>query len=785
MKQNKEIFFSTKANTLIKLKDKLKKSFILDIIKFNYSDWKKNKQYIITKIQKKFRNKVILRSSATDEDSYYQSQAGKYLSLKDINPKNKIDLRKSINKIFKKYKNKSPLNEVLIQPILSNVSASGVLFTYDNEHGSPYYCIEYDDLTGHTDTVTAGKNDKSRTLYVLRNKISSLKSKRFTKLISAAKEIENITSFSKLDIEFGINKNNKIFIFQVRPLIIKKNISKKLTHKIYNRIGQLEKKYISKNKSKKFGNTNLLGVMPDWNPAEIIGILPKPLSYTFYAEIITNKIWALSRKNLGYKNLTKYNLMENFASYPYINTNLSFYSFLPNKLNKKVSKKIVNFWINDLKKNNFKHDKIEFEVCDTCYDFSTKKKLKRFKKVLTKSEIKNYNNALLTLTNDILISNFKLKNNALKDLKQLELFRKKFNLKKKKNISDIKQLINKIKIYGTLNFANLARVAFISESFLRSLISNKVIKLERLNSFKNSINTILTDFVKDTNKLLNKKISRKKFGNIYGHLRSGTYDIESKRYDKSDYFNKTHLRSIKKIKNFENFRFKKKELKAINLNLKKLNLNLNPIEFMNTIKENIALREYSKFMFTKSVSDILEEIVLKGKNFKLTRKDLSFLKFNELKFLDNKKNKSTVIKKLKKNKQEYYFNKLIKLPYLITDKKDLSIVPLLKGIPNYITSKKITAKCVVVKNKPSMKLDNLKGKIVLVESADPGYDWLFLYGIAGLITKYGGSNSHMSIRCSEMNIPAVIGCGEQLYRKLRNSNLIEVDCNLSQIKVLN
>ena len=84
-----------------------------------------------------------------------------------------------------------------------------------------------------------------------------------------------------------------------------------------------------------------------------------------------------------------------------------------------------------------------------------------------------------------------------------------------------------------------------------------------------------------------------------------------------------------------------------------------------------------------------------------------------------------------------------------------------------------------------MKLDNLKGKIVLVESADPGYDWLFLYGIAGLITKYGGSNSHMSIRCSEMNIPAVIGCGEQLYRKLSNSNLIEVDCNLSQIKVLN
>lgn len=167
MKKHKDIFFSSKANTLIKLKNKVKKSFILDILKFNYSEWKKNNKYIIAKIKKKFKNKVIIRSSATDEDSHTQSQAGKYLSLKDINPKSKINLKKSIDKIFKKFKNKSNLNEVFIQPFLTNVSASGVLFTYDNEHGSPYYCIEYDDLTGHTDTVTAGKNDKRRTNFII------------------------------------------------------------------------------------------------------------------------------------------------------------------------------------------------------------------------------------------------------------------------------------------------------------------------------------------------------------------------------------------------------------------------------------------------------------------------------------------------------------------------------------------------------------------------------------------------------------------------------------------
>ena len=31
--------------------------------------------------------------------------------------------------------------------------------------------------------------------------------------------------------------------------------------------------------------------MPDWNPAEIIGIKPKPLALSLYRELITDHIW--------------------------------------------------------------------------------------------------------------------------------------------------------------------------------------------------------------------------------------------------------------------------------------------------------------------------------------------------------------------------------------------------------------------------------------------------------------------------------------------------------------
>ena len=65
-------------------------------------------------------------------------------------------------------------------------------------------------------------------------------------------------------------------------------------------------------------------------------------------------------------------------------------------------------------------------------------------------------------------------------------------------------------------------------------------------------------------------------------------------------------------------------------------------------------------------------------------------------------------------------------------------------------------------------LSKIKNKIVLIKNADPGYDFVFNFNIKGLITQYGGANSHMAIRCLELGIPAAIGVGEQLFNKLIN-----------------
>jgi len=74
--------------------------------------------------------------------------------------------------------------------------------------------------------------------------------------------------------------------------------------------------------------------------------------------------------------------------------------------------------------------------------------------------------------------------------------------------------------------------------------------------------------------------------------------------------------------------------------------------------------------------------------------------------------------------------------------------------------------------------------LIAIESADPGYDWIFSRNPAGLITKYGGVASHMAIRCAEVGLPAAIGLGELIFEKLFTKSKINIDCQNETIIIM-
>jgi len=66
-----------------------------------------------------------------------------------------------------------------------------------------------------------------------------------------------------------------------------------------------------------------------------------------------------------------------------------------------------------------------------------------------------------------------------------------------------------------------------------------------------------------------------------------------------------------------------------------------------------------------------------------------------------------------------------------------------------------------------------------------GYDFIFSHNIKGLATRYGGANSHMSIRSLELGVPAIIGVGPKDFETLVNANTVEINCEQKFFKIIN
>ena len=137
------------------------------------------------------------------------------------------------------------------------------------------------------------------------------------------------------------------------------------------------------------------------------------------------------------------------------------------------------------------------------------------------------------------------------------------------------------------------------------------------------------------------------------------------------------------------------------------------------------------------------------------------------------------VHKLVQLRQTNTINKqIMKLPNFICSVNNFYMFSQENSVANYITKRRIAAEVIFIDNTKTKKID---GKIIAIPSADPGFDWLFSYDIKGLITQYGGANSHMAIRCAELNIPAAIGVGDKIYEYIEERQMI-LDCFTGKIE---
>jgi hypothetical protein len=712
-----------------------------------------------------------VRSSAYDEDKEY-SNAGKFKSELNV-PKNKIE--NALKSVVKSFNRSHQEDQVFVQPMLADSICSGVLFTKDSNTGSDYFVINVN-WGPNTSAITSGAANGDLFVVERQAKFRSnyLSQIGFSELIEVAEKIIDKLDCDSLDIEFALTETG-VYLFQIRELKI--GLPKISSLELNLHLNTLRQKVINVMLKNPFlvGDSNCLGVMPDWNPAELIGLKPKQLALSLFKDLVTDSIWAYERSNLGYRNVRGIPLLIDLMGQPYIDVRASLNSLIPKDVENSTAEKLCNNYLNNLIANPNLHDKIESQVAIPNFVFNIENKLDLLADNFSNLEKNQFKKSLLKLTKNIIEQNPYGLANVLQKNKPLTSRYHAIINSDLDNLSKIYELLEDCRRYGTLPFSGVARMAFISTTMLESLVEIDVLDLEDLSNFWRSIPSVTSEMVQDFS-----TSTLDTFLSTYGHLRPGTFDIRVPTYssDPDRYF--------KSITRFAPSSFDKGEIisivKAKIESSKEFSiLQISSTKFISFVLSSIQMRERIKFDFTRNISKILDLISIIGKEMEFSNDQLAYANIQT--FIQAQRS-SLNLKKFLLNDIRYgeeisMISDSMWLPPLITNENDVGCFKVPKSTPNFISKQCLTAKPLFI-SPGSTTLTNF---IVVIESADPGYDWIFAQSIAGLITCYGGANSHMAVRCRELNIPAAIGVGVELFNSIKNSNLVYLDCANKKIEV--
>ena len=774
----------SKADTLARLEPLVRKCHIGKQVSFTSARWRTDPDSVLKEVSATFSGaSLIVRSSSKGEDNWLSSNAGGFESLLNIDGSKPDDVRRAIDTVRDSYgSDHNGDDQILIQECLQNVGLAGVVFTCGLETGSPYYRFNFDDKSQSTESVTSGSQGDLRTVIVSRLAIEKLQTVEPTlvPVLDAIVELEQLLGFDKLDIEFAVDDEGQVHIFQVRPITVDHSEYEVELDSIETSLNASIQRFAASQVKPPFafGAKTLLANMPDWNPAEIIGTHPKPLAFSLYRYLITNDIWAQQRSEYGYRDVRPYPLIVALSGKPYVDVRASLNSFIPATLPDATAERVANAYIDILADNPQYQDKVEFDVAYTIWtpEFADSARKRLVPHGVTADDIHLLEESLKVVTRGALT---RLADDT-RSIEELGRRRETILSSELPDIDKVTSLLEDCKRFGTLAFSHAARAGFVATTWLKSFVAIGAMTDERRLAFLKSFSTVAGEFERDKCANASGEMSQQALVGKYGHLRPGTYEVTAQAYwEDADRF---LISSSEHQPEAElQFVFSPTELTRFAAILDELESSVTPEDLVVYLREAIQARESVKFEFTRNLSIALDLCVKTCLALGLTRDDISFLEHSDLEQLKLNAVSITELKRrIRLRRQEHAITLLIELPPLVQQEDDFYCFERFASQPNFITTNKIDALIQKLDSEPTK--DDISGKLVLIPQADPGYDWLFGHGIGGLITKYGGANSHMAIRAAEIGLPAAIGVGEKLYEQIADMNRVELDCGNQTIR---
>jgi choline kinase len=595
----------TKAESLERLRKMNHGGEIGALVSFTHGEWLVNRAAVVDKVLADVPgDKLIVRSSALLEDSWFESSAGRHDSVLDVD-RTPDALGAAVDQVFASYRAPESGNQVLVQEMLDDVALSGVVMTRQHALGAPYYVVNFDDTTARTDTVTGGGDARS----VFLHRGSALRPDlppQLADVLRVVQNIERLVGHDSLDIEFAGTRGGVVHVLQVRPIAVTHGREPIDDDDVARALGDARRVLRERLAPAPtlVGATTRFSVMTDWNPAEIVGTNPRRLALSLYRHLVTDDVWARQRAEYGYRDVRPCPLLVDFVGHPYVDVRASFNSFVPAELGHEPARRLVDAYLADLAARPELHDKVEFDVVVTCATPDFDRHARRLADLgLTAAEIEQLRVALVGITRRGI-------ERIGTDLAALPALASDVERIRESGLPLIERAYHQLEAarrVGTPVFAHLARGAFVATSLLRALVAGGAIGTDESAAFLSSIETVLGAMQADGRRVQAGESSWDAFVDRYGHLRPGTYDITSPCYRSAP---EEYLRPIvERAADGEQPAWPgwgSATRDAVAASLARADLPADVDTFESFVRRANGGREEVKFLFTRALSDALE-----------------------------------------------------------------------------------------------------------------------------------------------------------------------------------
>lgn len=799
----------TKGQTLQRLSPLINEAIIPPAHTFTVGRWRREPGAVLDEISGTMgAARLVVRSSSMLEDLFESSNAGRFHSELDVA---RADLPAAIDRVIASYARghgrarsaaERDGDQVLVQHYVADAVCNGVLFTRVPDTGAPYAVLNFDRCAGRTDTITGGRSRSAQTMIRARGTEPPEGRAWTDRVFRLGRRLEELLRHDGLDVEFAVDAQDRIYLLQVRPI---STVTRERAYGDEDVRFELDEvartvRELTGPSPTLLGARGALGVMPDWNPAEIIGVCPRALAMSLYRRVVTDRVWADARRDLGYRRVEFTPLLWALGGRPYIDVRASLNSLLPATLDDAAGAALIDSAIDHLRSCPHLHDKIEFELLPTCGDADPERWRERLSaRGLSADVVQRVLVACAAHTSSLLERGEERLRGLMEQCGRMSAAREHAQRlcgpspSGPTHLRAARLLLESASADGTRPFAALARCAFIALSLLRSFERVGVLTHGELEAVLGGLPSVAGDVARDAAAERAGLLPRATFLARHGHLRPGTYDILSPSYAESpeQYLGAGGTtRDASPVLAITAGRGRAiLEARGVQIEraLRAAGLACEAAKVIDFICAAIPAREQAKHEFTRNISLALTHLARGGEAFGLTRDDLSHLSADRLLHLavetPSAAERTDLQRTIALARKRHQLSLALRLPHLLLDAGEVTAFTVSALRPNFVTraSTRGPGKFLRV-GADTPTGTNLSGAVVLIENADPGYDWVFAHGIAGLVTKYGGVASHMAIRAAEFAIPAAIGCGDTIFDPLIDAPTIELDCGAERVR---